>query len=370
MDYWAVKIDTNGNKLWDKRFGGSNGDLCTSVLATGDGGYLLTGGSHSGADGDKSQTSRGHHDFWTVRVDASGTKVWDKRFGSSGLDKGRVAVSTPDGGFLLAGKSDSNATDDKSQASRGGNDFWIIKIDADGNRPLHATDPDGDVLIWTLQTPPTNGTAVVSGTGLAPSTFSYAPNANFHGDDSLVAKVSDGNGSSDLITVNLTVTPVNDPPVIAQGAGPITFTIPEDAGAVSWSAWDKTFGGSGSETCNDVIATPDGGYLLAGSSSSEANGDKSEAGRGDKDFWAVKIDANGGKIWDKRFGGSGEDVCTSVVATAEVPHPDCKRMPDPTPPNGNFWKEESAWLSPWCRNQAHMANAKWPMLRKRSSPKA
>jgi len=68
--------------------------------------------------------------------------------------------------------------------------------------------------------------------------------------------------------------------------------------------WDKRFGGSTTDQLNSVIATADGGYLLAGTSSSSADGDKSEATRGGSDFWAVKIDANGAKVWDKRFGGS------------------------------------------------------------------
>ena len=71
---------------WDKRFRGSGEEWCESVIATTDGGYLLVGGSDSPADGDKSEASRGGMDMWVVKIDANGNKVWDKTFGGSDLD--------------------------------------------------------------------------------------------------------------------------------------------------------------------------------------------------------------------------------------------------------------------------------------------
>jgi hypothetical protein len=79
-----------------------------------------------------------------------------------------------------------------------------------------ASDVDNDSLTWTLATGATNGVATVSGTGASP-TITYIPTANYFGPDSFVVRVSDGNGGEDLITVNVTIDSVNDPPVIAQG---------------------------------------------------------------------------------------------------------------------------------------------------------
>jgi hypothetical protein len=194
-DYWAVKIAADGSKVWDKRFGGSSNDYCESVTATTDGGYLLAGYSYSPADGDKSEASRGSYDYWAVKIDANGAKLWDKRFGGSGSDVCNGVTATTDGGYLLAGYSESPADGDKSEGTRGSNDYWAVKINASGTK-----------------------------------------------------------------------------------------------------VWDKRFGGSGGDVGNGVTATTDGGYLLAGySASDDADGDKSEAGRGNSDYWAVKIDANGNK---------------------------------------------------------------------------
>ena len=77
-----------------------------------------------------------------------------------------------------------------------------VKINADGNRTLRAT--DDDALIWSLETNATHGTAVVAGAGSSPSVLTYQPNPDFNGTDSFVVKVTDGN-LSDLVTVNVTV---------------------------------------------------------------------------------------------------------------------------------------------------------------------
>ncbi|HOZ48105.1 MAG TPA: tandem-95 repeat protein, partial [Candidatus Hydrogenedentes bacterium] len=102
---------------------------------------------------------------------------------------------------------------------------------------LGATDADaGATLTWSVSSPASHGTATVSGTGTSPTTFTYAPTANWNGGDSFTVQVSDGNGGTDTIVVNVTVQAVNDPPVITQGAGPLSVTMSEDGAPTAWSA--------------------------------------------------------------------------------------------------------------------------------------
>src|SRR6188508_925539 len=68
-------------KQWDYRFGGIDYDYITSFMATSDGGFILGGYSSSNISGDKSEPSRGQMDYWIVKLDALGVKQWDKRFG-------------------------------------------------------------------------------------------------------------------------------------------------------------------------------------------------------------------------------------------------------------------------------------------------
>jgi VCBS repeat-containing protein len=99
---------------------------------------------------------------------------------------------------------------------------------------LHATDADaGDTLTWSLLTPAAHGTAVAAGMG-AELAVQYTPDANYHGADSFEVQVSDGNGGTDKITVNVVISPVNDAPEITEGAA-ITVTMSQDGTPVPFS---------------------------------------------------------------------------------------------------------------------------------------
>ncbi len=103
---------------------------------------------------------------------------------------------------------------------------------------LHAAEDDGDVMTWDISTQPTNGTAVVSGSGSSPTNFTYTPNPDFYGSDSFVVSVSDIDGN-DTITVNVTVNPINDKPSFTALGNPPT--VNEDAGTQTISGWLTSF---------------------------------------------------------------------------------------------------------------------------------
>src|SRR5205085_1142487 len=98
------------------------------------GGYLLGGYSESGIGGDKSEPNKGSADFWIVRIDKDGNKIWDKTIGGTGEDRLSSMIPSPDGGYLLGGTSNSEKGGDKTEPTRGGNDFWLVKIDKEGDR--------------------------------------------------------------------------------------------------------------------------------------------------------------------------------------------------------------------------------------------
>src|SRR4051812_39277341 len=115
------------------RFGGSNGDELYSLQQTTDGGYILGGTSHSDISGDRTQASRAGSDYWIVKTSVSGIKQWDKRFGGDFLPaEFRSIQQTLDGGYILGGETQSGIGGDKTQASQGSDDYWIVKTDADG----------------------------------------------------------------------------------------------------------------------------------------------------------------------------------------------------------------------------------------------
>jgi hypothetical protein len=274
-DYWVVKMNSAGEKEWDKVFGGSLADYFTVVQQTTDGGYVLGGSSQNNISGDKSEASRGSYDYWIIKLDAAGNKQWDKTIGGSGDETLTSLIQTTDGGYMLGGMSSSGISGEKSEAGRGGTDYWVVKINATGEKEWDRTVGSNgyDYLRDVIQT--RDGGFMLGG-----EAHSYG------GDRTGISK-----GLSDYWIVKLR----------------------EDG----TKEWDKAYGGHLSQWLYSVVELEDGGYLLGGSSDSGISLDKSEASRGSYDFWLVKINQNGVKQWDKTYGGSSTDHLRSILKTED-----------------------------------------------------
>jgi gliding motility-associated-like protein len=271
-----LQAQTTATKIWDKAFGGSNFEALTSMQQTTDGGYILGGISNSGQSFDKSQNSKGMEDYWIVRLDASGTKIWDKTFGGNNAEWFYDLKQTSDGGYILGGVSQSPQSGDKSQGIKGQYDFWILKLDNAGNKVWDKTfgSLKEDRFVSLHQT--SDGGYLLAGNS----------GAGISGDKSQPTK-----GKEDFWLIKI------------NSAGN--------------KVWDKGFGGDSDDILWDVLPTSDGGFILGGSSSSGQNGDKSQPSKGKVDYWLIKTDANGNKIWDSSFGGIDADELISIDQTAD-----------------------------------------------------
>ncbi|RZK29633.1 MAG: T9SS C-terminal target domain-containing protein, partial [Hymenobacter sp.] len=116
-------------KLWDRTLGGNGNDGLQQVWETADGGYIVSGTSYSGFSGDKTRTRDG---LWILKLDASGTKQWDQAYGAGIVNSGASVQQTADGGYVLAGTVWAGITGDKTEPSRGSYDYWILRLDANG----------------------------------------------------------------------------------------------------------------------------------------------------------------------------------------------------------------------------------------------
>lgn len=114
-DVYMVKIDSDGNSMWTRTYGGSGGDKAYSVQKTNDGGYILTGVTGPS----------GNRDVYLVKTDANGNLLWAQTYGGSGWDFGRSVRQTSDGGYIIAGYGDSYG--------EGAFDAFLVKTDSDGN---------------------------------------------------------------------------------------------------------------------------------------------------------------------------------------------------------------------------------------------
>ncbi|HNI43322.1 MAG TPA: PKD domain-containing protein, partial [Chitinophagales bacterium] len=127
-DYWIVKLAGNGTIQWQNTIGGSSEDYLQSLQQTTDGGYILAGYSNSSISGDKTTAPKGASDYWVVKLSTTGTIEWQNTIGGSGYEQLEAIQQTTDGGYILGGASSSGISGDKTEASKGSSDYWVVKI--------------------------------------------------------------------------------------------------------------------------------------------------------------------------------------------------------------------------------------------------
>src|SRR5215831_13780503 len=116
-----------------KTLGGSDYDDLQKLCLTKDGGYIAGGRSYSNASGEKSENSRGSEDYWVVKFNSNGKIQWQKTIGGDGDDFFRSVIQTIDGGYALIGTSTSDISGEKTDYCRGLTDYWLVKLDSSGN---------------------------------------------------------------------------------------------------------------------------------------------------------------------------------------------------------------------------------------------
>ncbi|MEO1411974.1 MAG: hypothetical protein AAFW73_18945, partial [Bacteroidota bacterium] len=339
-DFWLVKFDANdGDVLWDQRYGGNSTEQLSYLISTSDGGYLLGGWSFSDASGEKSQDNVGFpwfNDYWIVKTDADGNFQWDATFGGPEHDQLWAITATADGGYLLGGMSNSSAGGDKSESSRGSWDYWVVKIDGSGNRIWDRTIggsrddmcltltqlADGNYLLGGLSASPISGekTAVDYGSNdfwlvkIDPvGNILWDRTYGGSGDDQLRNLLVAADGS--LVLGGLSDSPISGSKTQASRGGQDFYVVKTDPnGNVQW---DGRYGGVANEDLYRLRENSKGNFALTGYSSSGIGGDKSEGNRGDQDFWMVLIDAAGNKLYDRTYGGAEGEYASEIWVTPE-----------------------------------------------------
>ncbi|HZV12084.1 MAG TPA: T9SS C-terminal target domain-containing protein [Candidatus Kapabacteria bacterium] len=281
-DYWIIKFDVSGNIQWQKSYGGSNDDIATSIQQTKDGGYIIAGESNSDfwtASGAK--ISHGGFDYWIVKIDSVGSVQWQKPYGGGGGGV-EIPVSikpTSDCGYIIAGGSQSNNGDVTGHhGSDSTTDYWIVKTDSAGNIQWQKS-YGGSRDDFAMDVEQTrNGNYIAAGL----SCSSDGDVGGHHGSTS----------SSDYWIVEF-----------------------DSLGTIKWQ---NSYGGSSDEIPSSVIQDSDGGFIIAGNSYS-SDGDVTGHHGPDSlsDCWVVKIDSVGTIKWQKSYGGSGEDYIHSITQSED-----------------------------------------------------
>jgi|GEM_PF-559451 len=268
LDYWLVKLKANGDQEWQKTYGGSKNEYCYGVDLTPDGGYVL--GGHSESNNGDVTGNHGNRDYWVVKTDVNGDLQWQKSLGGSGDDEGLSICAAVGGGYFLTGNTSS--PDGNITGYHGSRDAWTVKLDAGGNlvwqKSLGGSQFDGG---WSVKGTPDGGCVLAGYTG------------SYDGD------VSGNHGDLDFWVVKLTNT--------------------------GGMQWQNCYGGPLNETAYGMQLTDDGGYVVAGSAESSSGQLSCNAGL--TDAWVIKVNSNGGLVWQKSMGGNYYEEAHDVQPTSD-----------------------------------------------------
>lgn len=134
-DVWVLFVDLQGEILWQKTYDISKNDVLTDITPTQDGNYLLSGFAKAEAIGSQRE-EKGIEDYVVIKIDPEGKELWRKTLGGKGSDRLQKTVRSRDGGYLLAGTSDSGVGRNKEAQSQGREDYWIVKLLDKDVRPV------------------------------------------------------------------------------------------------------------------------------------------------------------------------------------------------------------------------------------------
>ena len=256
---------------WQDLLGGNWGETLSSVKQTPDGGYIGCGavGSPAG-DGDVTAYHNAV-DAWVIKLNSTGAIQWQRSLGGNNYDQAFSINPTQDGGYILAGLTNSSNSGNVSRG-QGGYDAWIVKLNSTGAIEWqNVLGGSYDDVAWSIrQTTPDEGYI-----------FSGITNAT----------MSKGTGSIDLASH----------PFMGGHAWVVKL---DPTGNVTWQ---KIFGGNGDDIANSIEQTSEGGYIFAATTSSNNSGDVG-TNSGLTDIWVVKLYPSGDIQWKKLFGGTGWDL--------------------------------------------------------------
>ena len=337
-DYWVIKIDVNGNRLWDKTLGGSRSDELTCILATKDGGFLIGGNSQSGPSGNKTSgyDDRLDMNYWVIKLNASGDKLWEKTYGDISGDFLNTMVETKGGGYLLGGWTNLP----ESGKLKGGSDYWIVKTDAQGDKIWDKSfgGDDSETLRSIVVT--ADNSFLLGGSSSSGISGDKSESSDLGGDFWVIKITSDGNKVWDKTYASprnqslMGITTATDGGFLLGG---LTNVFVSDAlGTLVnrffdyWvvkideqgnKEWDKRFGGDQNDYQLCTPISYPGGFLLGGYSFSGISGNKTSGTQGPvpaEDFWVINIDSKGEKVWERSFGSEGNtDAMRGMVPASD-----------------------------------------------------
>ena len=326
-DYWVVKLNSSGDILWQRCLGGTDDDYAYSIQQTSDGGFIVAGQTYSN-DGDVSG-NHGYDDAWVVKLNSSGDIEWQKCLGGTNDDRAYSIQQTSNGGFIVAGYTSSN--DGDVSGNHGYWDTWVVKLNSSGDiewqKCLGGTSDDYANSIQQTSD---------SGFIVAGYTFSndYDVSENHENGKYWVVKLNSSGtilwqkclGGTVYGAIAYSIQQTSDGGFIVAGEtrsyngdvsgnhGGIDYWVVK-LDSLGDIEWQKCLGGTNNDYARSIQQTSDGGFIVAGYTSSN-DGDVSGF-HGYSDYWVVKLNSSGDIEWQKCLGGTNDDWARSIKQTSD-----------------------------------------------------
>ncbi len=270
-DFHLVKLNQQGEEIWEKYFSGQNHDFLSATVATQEGGFLLAGTSYSGKGLDKKEDSKGGSDIWLIRINESGDELWQKTLGTAQDEEARAVIQTTDFGFFVAGNIRN------APKGFGSKDVLISKIDKNGKEL-------SQIII--------GGKGLDEVEKMIPTIDGGALLGMYSRSDAGGSKKTDNYGEGDYWIVKIS-----------------------KEGKVEW---EKNYGGKGDDHLRTLAMTSTG-YIIGGESRSERSGNKTVGIEEGTDLWLLSINQSGEEIWQKSYNFKNRDLLMglNVVKSAD-----------------------------------------------------
>ncbi len=274
-DFHLVKLNQQGEEVWEKYFSGQNHDFLSATVATQEGGFLLAGTSHSGKGLDKKGATKGGSDIWLIRINEFGDELWQKTLGTSQDEEARSVIQTADFGFMVAGNIQNAAN------GFGSKDVTVTRLDKNG-KVLSEIILGGRGLDEVEKMIPTpDGGALL---GIYSRSSAYAGSGKMEAGSSAInyqPKTSNNFGEGDYWVIKLS----KDNKI----------------------EWEKNFGGKGDDHLRTMTFTSSG-YIIGGESRSEKSGNKTVGNEEGTDVWLISLNTKGEEQWQKSYNFKNRDI--------------------------------------------------------------
>lgn len=295
-DIWVLKVDRRGNEKWRTYIGEQEDDWPRALIQSRDGGFVVAGYTQDPASGSKNA--------WVFKLDDFGNILWSETFGGEHTDVARCIIQTQDGGYAVGGFSNS--------FSRGKSDVWLLRLNENG-KELWSKNYGAKGSEEAYSIVETSDAGLVMG--------GYTRSYGNGGADILVMKVDkNGNelwrrnygGARNEVAEDMLIS--QDGYLMLAG-----WTASEGMGSLDGTLlkldqegvyqWQLTYGGAGKDGFSSLTRTLDGGYAVAGFTSSY--------GLENKGLWMLRLDAQGQVKWEQRVGGQKDDYGHDIIQTQD-----------------------------------------------------